>query len=194
MIEKLNSVNTSLFMLGNSRNQSTVNKRLYLHKALLESQRKNKQINQRSLLSGWVWTQDVIQTQHFWMCIYLTIKDWLLAVLKRRSRAPNMPFVTAVQFCITSGDVLWHPWIVQEKLHKQTRKETRKTNTHTHTHTLTLILVSHYFSPLSQTMVEQMQAYGCSQYFLQVLRNSLRTSLKSNRPEQSLEVTEFSMQ
>lgn len=126
----------------------------------------------------------MLTIQHIWRCIYLSIKDWLLAVLRRRSRAPNMPFVTAVQFCITLGDVLWHPWIVQEKLHKQKRKETRKTNRHTHT--LTLILVSHYFSPLSQTMAEQMQVYGWSQYFLQVLRNSLRTSLKSDKPEQPL--------
>lgn len=31
------------------------------------------------------------QTQHIWRCIYLTVKDWLLAALRRRSRAPNMP-------------------------------------------------------------------------------------------------------
>lgn len=132
------------------------------------------------------------QTQHIWRCIYLFDHKGLTTSRSlEKEQSTQYANVTAVQFSTTSGDVLWHLWIVQEKLHKQRKRNKKKQCTRT----LSLLFLFHItFSPLSQTMAEQMLLYGCSQYFLQVLRNSLRTSLKSNRPEQPLEVTEFSMQ
>lgn len=157
-------------MLGTaqtSRNQSIMNMGFPLHKAFLEYQRKNK------------WTRDpcwvvkaryrmCFQTKHIWRCIYLTINDWSLAVLRRRSRAPNTPMsqqcssVSPQETCCGT-----HGLFKKSSTSKEEKKQEKSTHTHIHTHMLPLLFLCHItFSPLSQTTVEQMLVYRCNQYFL----------------------------
>lgn len=62
-----------------------------------------------------------LQTQHIGKCIPFDHKGLTPSNSQEKEQSTQCAIVTAVQFCITSGDVLGHPWIVQEKLHKQTR-------------------------------------------------------------------------
>lgn len=189
MLEKLNSINASLFILGtvqSSRNHSTVNVGFYLHKGFLESQKKKKYIRDPCWV---VKTGDRLcfQTQHIWRCIHLTIKDWLLAALRRRSRAPNMPLsqqcssVSPQEMCCDTHGLL-------RKNYKQ-RKETRKTNTHTHTHFYSCSTLPF---PLClrpwQNKCQYMDAVNIFYRLLETLWG------QHSSPEQPLEVTELSMQ